>query len=320
MELNYKSVSDFRRIVDGKNKFLMLFDCSPDGDQIGASYALGMWLRSLGKDVVWTSRENIPECYRITNFSDEIIKEPSSYEDYDVVILNDCADLRRIPLYNTDPEFLENSYVVNFDHHPSNKMFGDLNFVHMNASATSEVIYYLLKELGAHIDPEMATYLLMGISSDTGGFIHSNVSADVFNVCSSLLQRGASITKSVGSVKYISLDVIKLWGKLIQDVRIHNGVCSLYIDKTIMAEEGISTDDLSGMSSLLATIPDIKYGILLVEINGEIRGSLRTNRDDVDVMNICQNFEGGGHKKAAGFVIKTTDIPMKEKLLNIIGL
>jgi phosphoesterase RecJ-like protein len=85
-----------------------------------------------------------------------------------------------------------------------------------------------------------------------------------------------------------------------------------------MSDSDINTDDLSGLSSLLATIPDIKYGILLVEIDGEIRGSLRTNRDDIDVMNIAQNFGGGGHKKAAGFVIKSADIDLKHKLFDII--
>jgi phosphoesterase RecJ-like protein len=41
--------------------------------------------------------------------------------------------------------------------------------------------------------------------------------------------------------------------------------------------------------------------LLLREENGRVKGSLRTNYDEVNVAKIAQNWGGGGHKKASGF-------------------
>ncbi len=36
----------------------------------------------------------------------------------------------------------------------------------------------------------------------------------------------------------------------------------------------------------------------------EVKGSLRTRKDNVDVNVLAQKFGGGGHKKASGFELK----------------
>ena len=59
-----------------------------------------------------------------------------------------------------------------------------------------------------------------------------------------------------------------------------------------------------GVVNLMNAIPDSKATILFFETpEGQIRASLRTEKDDVDVSKIAKLFGGGGHKKAAGFTI-----------------
>ena len=61
-------------------------------------------------------------------------------------------------------------------------------------------------------------------------------------------------------------------------------------------------DDLEGVANFLNSTPDVKASLVLSENeDGEIKGSLRTLRDDIDVSELARALGGGGHKKAAGF-------------------
>jgi len=64
-------------------------------------------------------------------------------------------------------------------------------------------------------------------------------------------------------------------------------------------------DDLSGVVSMLNTLPQTKYAMLLVEFEpGKIKGSLRSEpQKGVDVSKIAKQLGGGGHKLASGFEI-----------------
>ncbi|MDO8537141.1 MAG: DHHA1 domain-containing protein, partial [bacterium] len=60
-----------------------------------------------------------------------------------------------------------------------------------------------------------------------------------------------------------------------------------------------------GLSNYLNNISDAKISVLIKEMPDEtIKVSLRTNDDLIDVSKFAKMFNGGGHKKAAGFSIK----------------
>ena len=53
----------------------------------------------------------------------------------------------------------------------------------------------------------------------------------------------------------------------------------------------------------MSCLSGVQVALLLREENGRIKGSFRTNSDEIDVARLAQNWDGGGHKKAAGFSI-----------------
>ena len=59
-------------------------------------------------------------------------------------------------------------------------------------------------------------------------------------------------------------------------------------------------DALSGLSDLIASIKEANYGVVYTESKGEIKASLRTNKN-VNVAKIAEQYGGGGHIKAAGY-------------------
>ena len=64
--------------------------------------------------------------------------------------------------------------IINFDHHPDNTGFGTVNVVDPKKSSVAELVYDFFNFNGWDISKDVATCLLTGIITDTGGFMHSN--------------------------------------------------------------------------------------------------------------------------------------------------
>ena len=97
----------------------------PDGDAVGSSLALMFALKSIGKnpDVIIPEYSN---CFKFLPGTSEI-KTESDIEKYDLAIALDCADGKILCGYDKYFEKAKTKIVI--DHHGSNKMYGDINFV-----------------------------------------------------------------------------------------------------------------------------------------------------------------------------------------------
>ncbi|MDZ7587462.1 MAG: DHHA1 domain-containing protein [Patescibacteria group bacterium] len=165
-----------------------------------------------------------------------------------------------------------------------------------------------MKKLPIKPNRDIATAILTGIYTDTGGFKHSNTTPVTLNIASELLDYGAklkTITRNVALNK--SVAALRLWG--ITLTRLHKNqeleIVSSVITRQDLEDCGATYYDLAGVVNLMNSIPDSKAAILFFETpDGLIRASLRTEKDNVDIAKIARLFGGGGHKKAAGFNIK----------------
>ena len=126
--------------INNANKIVILTHENPDGDAIGSSLGLYNALKSMGKnpDII------IPEYSRIFKFlagADEI-KTESDIENYDLAIAVDCASIK---LLNGFAKYFEGAKVkINIDHHSTNMMFGDYNYVNPDAPAAAQVVLVIL--------------------------------------------------------------------------------------------------------------------------------------------------------------------------------
>jgi len=196
--------------------------------------------------------------------------------------------------------------VINIDHHASNDNFGICNIVDEKAASATVILYKMFKEWGIKFTPVIATALLTGIYNDTGSFMHSNTTIEVFEVASKLLEAGGKFgAVSKNLFRNTPLSSLKLWGRVLENARLNqDGVTVSVITWKDFEECGASADEASGVVDLLNSIPGSKYTCLLNEDkDGYIKGSFRTRRDDIDLASLAAQFGGGGHKKAAGFTM-----------------
>ena len=291
-------------------KILLIVHENPDGDTLASASAIYQVLKSLGKDPAIACKDPVPKPFLFLPEMDKI-KNDLLFGDYEVIVVIDCGDLRRTGFDRRLKEFVSNKKIlINIDHHPKNDLhkIANLNFVDSGASSTAEIIWNLIEKMGIEVDKNIATALLTGLYTDTGGFKHSNTSPKTLKIAAELMRHGARIkliTENVSLNK--TVPTMKLWGVVLNRLTRHQDfkIVSSVLTRKDLLDCGATDDDIAGAVNLMNTIPDSTAAILFYETGeGSIRASLRTEDDRIDVAHLAAVFGGGGHKKASGFTVE----------------
>lgn len=287
---------------------------NPDGDAVGSSLAMYHALKGLKKNVDII----IPEyarCFNELPGIDEVIKE--SDKVYDLAISLDAATDKLLNVWVK--YFREADQRIVIDHHSTNTMFGDINYVDLSAPACAQVVYMLIKHYRWKITPEIGTCIMAGIITDTGGFQYSGVSRDTFNIAAELLDAGVNIskvykkvfdtkTKSSFELRRIALDRMEF----LEDDKI----AFTYITNEDERKVNAGVGDYEGIVSEGRSIEGVEVSIFLHELkDGEFKISLRSN-SYVNVSDVCIMFGGGGHIRAAGAKMTADPLVIRDKVVN----
>ena len=287
---------------------------NPDGDAVGSSLAMYHALKGLKKNV----DRIIPEyakCFNELPGIDEVIKE--SDKVYDLAISLDAATDKLLNVWVK--YFREADQRIVIDHHSTNTMFGDINYVDLSAPACAQVVYMLIKHYRWKITPEIGTCIMAGIITDTGGFQYSGVSRDTFNIAAELLDAGVNIskvykkvfdtkTKSSFELRRIALDRMEF----LEDDKI----AFTYITNEDERKVNAGVGDYEGIVSEGRSIEGVEVSIFLHELkDGEFKISLRSN-SYVNVSDVCIMFGGGGHIRAAGAKMTADPLVIRDKVVN----
>lgn len=303
-----KSLAKFKNLISGKKSFLLITHLSPDGDAVGATIALAIYLRSLKKTARMVSISPIPVIFDFLRVADQFADD-FLLGDFEAIILIDCGDLKRTGFSQRLTNIKGKIPIVNIDHHPQNDIWkiSQINLADPDSPSTCQILYQTFVNWEADISPAQATALLTGIYYDTGGFLHSNTSNQVLEITSQLLRAGAKLKQIAKSVSQSRTPaMLKLWGLALNRMIVDSnlGLIISIITQDDLIQLKANEEELSGLVNILNTALEAKAAILLYETSdGKIKGSLRTEKDDVDVSQIAALFGGGGHKKAAGFLI-----------------
>jgi len=304
-----EKLNQIEKLITKSEQVLLISHRKPDGDTLGAMLALFLALKfQLGKEVFLLCADEVPEHFRfLPNFFE--IKQEIDLEKkrIDLVITVDVAVKALLGLDDLLLSiFSHERKTINIDHHHDNSSYADLNLI-LESSSTSEIIFHLIGELGLKVDSKIATCLLTGIYTDTGSFQNDNTTPETFRIASQLILKGARlglINRNVFRNKPISR--LRLWGRALSHVQRDQkrGVNVSVITQKDLEECGATLEDLEGVVNMINAIPDTRATILLSEQEkNEIKGSIRTDSDEIDVSQIASLFGGGGHRKASGFSI-----------------
>jgi len=298
------TVPELQQIVDAirvRQRFVVCSHARPDGDSIGSALAMAYALRALGKTVRVVNSDPAPAPIQAFPGVPDIEIADRIDGEFDAAIVMECSDLSR-----TGVGGLDRFFVINIDHHPGNKGYGDIRWFDDSAAACGEMVFALIRALDVPLSIEIATHIYLTILTDTGSFHYSSISPRTFDICRQAVEAGVDPVLVARNV-YDSNNMgrLKLFGSVLRAMQLDRSgrIAIVYLDHEMAREAGGTYEDTEGLVNLPLTVKDIQAVVFFKQIEGEeYRVSLRS-KGDVDVGSVAKAFGGGGHKNAAGCTV-----------------
>ena len=299
--------------INKANSIVILTHENPDGDSIGSGLALYNALKDMGKN----SDLIIPEFPRTFEFlpGADAIKKESNIEKYDLAISVDCATIKML---NGFANYFENAEErISIDHHSTNTMFGDINYVSPDAPACAQILIVLLNYFKVEITKDIGTCILAGIITDTGGFKYSGVTAETFEFVAMLLNKGINVSKIYRRVLQTktraNFELTRIASNRLEFFE-DGKVAFTYITKEDEEKVNAESGDHEGIVETGRDIEGVEVSVFIRETDKGCKVSMRSN-EYVNVSDACLLLGGGGHIHAAGVTMQCTIEQAKEKIL-----
>lgn len=275
----------------------------PDGDALGAGLALCTVLNNAGKLAVMCCDDAVPEKYSFLIPFDTVKDKIPTDIEFDTFISVDCADVNRMGSFS-------NSFVafkgkkINIDHHISNKKFADYNFVEERC-ATCEILTEIITTAGFEIDNNIADLLMLGLVTDSGNFVHNDVTAKTFETAAILRAKGADVNLINYQMfsRQSKLRAI-LFGKVISNMRfaLDDKLAFIIVGLDLFDKSNTDKSITEGFVDFPLTIDGVEVSVSLLEVKKrQYKISLRSKT--VNVNAVAATFGGGGHILASGCML-----------------
>lgn len=307
MPLSASDVSKARSLIEKAERIRVICHRNPDGDAIGALLGAGLMVEKAfpNKQVSFHCKDPVPESFHFLPGAFRV-EGPPALQKGDVVIFVDSAVPKMTEMHETHPQLFDKSLeTINIDHHRDNPLYGTANLVVPTAASACEILVEVCDAFGWKMTSDIATCLLTGVYTDTGGLVHSSTSAHVYRTVARLLREGGRRQEMVEAVyRNQKLSTLRLWGRVLEKISVtpEGGAISAVTEGDFRAT-GADYSELTGAIDYVNAVPGMRFSMVLSERDGKVKGSLRTLRDDVDVAAMAGKFSGGGHRRAAGFAV-----------------
>ncbi|MCG8375353.1 MAG: bifunctional oligoribonuclease/PAP phosphatase NrnA [Chlorobiales bacterium] len=306
----------------GGEHIVLTTHVNSDGDGLGSEVALAAVLRKLGKKVSIVNPTEVPPNYNflqevagISVFdeqAEELIEEISLA---DLVVLLDANLSDRMGGIWSHVRFareLGKLQVLCIDHHLDPEDFADLMVCETYASSTGELIYDLVSAIETRVGeklvtPEVAKGLYVALMTDTGSFRFPKTTPYVYRLAGDLVANGADPNDIYDKV-YNSLkpQALRLLGAALSEIKFIDDcrVSWLFISQEMLDDTGSKLFDTDLIIKYLLSVQSVRIAVLMVEMHdGRTKVSFRS-RGDIYVNLLAKKYGGGGHKNAAGCLLR----------------
>ena len=285
---------------------------NPDGDAIGSTTALCLFLQKMGLSAHVISPNAVPSYLQflpgsndILNFENQGLECQHLIAQADLVFALDFNDWKRTEkaseLFNACKAFK-----IMIDHHLEPSGFDDYRYWVPGFSSTCELIYNFIVGLGGEqqIDAGIATSIYTGIMTDTGSFKFSSTTANTHTCIAFLLNAGAD-RKAI----YHNIDDGFTWKRLKFLGYVIAEKLSFYPDyktavisvtKAEIDQYGLDMGDTEGIVNYGLSLMDARMAVLMIERHDLVKMSFRSKGDIPANLLAKLHFNGGGHLNAAG--------------------
>ncbi|MDD5018763.1 MAG: bifunctional oligoribonuclease/PAP phosphatase NrnA [Eubacteriales bacterium] len=292
------SLSDIKKAIGIAENILIIAHIQPDGDTLGSCFALKAVLDSMGKNSDICCESDMPQRYAEL-FPKQLLLQPQGIDkNYDLAVAVDCADKSR--LGKAQKAFKRAKNTINIDHHVTNDQFAKMNYI-AEASSVGEIIFELMCIVGIEPDEQIARYLYIAISTDTGNFTYSNTGRKCLSYVSELVELFDLRDVADALFRRRSLVLTKLIARALSRLETYEDgkIAFVTLLSGDMKDIGANGSDCENIVDFAREIEETKVAVFFRELDKGVKISFRS-KGDIDVCAVAALYGGGGHLNASG--------------------
>lgn len=308
-----QDISNIKDLLSTPKHIVIVPHKNPDGDAIGSSLGLYLYLLKMNHHVIIIAPNDYPDFLKWLPNEESILKYESQkeiskvkIERAEVIFTLDFNALHRTGEMETP---LQNSKAVKImiDHHQQPDGYANYMYSDNSMSSTCEMVYNFIEFLGddSFLDSDIATCLYAGIMTDTGSFRFPSTTSKTHHVIADLIDKGADNSAIHNSIYDTnSPERLQLLGCALKNLKVLPEYKTAFI--TLSQDElntfNFKKGDTEGFVNYGLSIENIIFAAIFIEHNQEgiTKISFRS-KGDFSVNEFARtHFDGGGHTNAAG--------------------
>ena len=317
------------KIIQSSDRIVLSTHEKPDADGLGSAIAFFYYLKSLNKDVRIIQPSKFPKNCKIIN-PDNIVdtfceNDISWIESSDLLIIFDVGHYKRTKEVS-EIALKKNIDIISIDHHKNdNTDIFKVFMIDIDAPATGLLVWRYFKNTNFNTpwDIKISNALYAALMTDTGSFRYNNTTSESHDMASELIGLGVRPYDIYVSIyEQRSLSQLRLFSYVIDNLKFNldNKVCYTVIDNKILKSTNSTIEDVDGFTEFLRSIENVEVSFLIIEqLDGSYRISFRS-KGKYSINDVAAEFNGGGHKFAAGCkTLNSNIIEIEEKIINLLN-
>jgi phosphoesterase RecJ-like protein len=311
------SLKDVWAEIKKHKSFLITSHYNPDADAACSVLAMALVLKKMGKKTIVVNDDALPAWLTFLPQGKMFRKRADlkSAPKFDAAIILDCGDYARI---GGVCKLIDGHRTINIDHHITNDSFGNINVVLPKSSSTCEILFDLFKAANVKLTKDVSLMLYAGIMTDTGSFRYDNTFARTHEIVAELMKFGLSAPDLYQRL-YVGIPStdIKAFVDVIHsaELLLKNKVYCVKLSKSIVDGFSKGFDLKDKIFGFLRSVEGIEVVVILHELNPRLTRINFRSQNTFDVAKLASQFDGGGHKKAAGAKIEAGLEESRKKIL-----
>ena len=292
----YKKIKQYDVIVIARHT-------SPDPDAIASQIALRDTIKlTFPKKEVYAVGTSVSK-FKYYGLLDRV--DETTFTNDALLIALDVPNVSRID--GVDKNAFAEMFKI--DHHPSDEVFGECDYIDEASSSTCQMIIEFILETKMKFDRKIAENLYLGVVSDSDRFLISYTSAKTFKLVAELIEKSQiNFTELYPYLYERPYEEIKFHGYLSSNLNItENGFASIEITTDILKQYNVDAATPSNMINDFSNIKDVfVWTFVTYDDKNEIyKVNIRSKGPVIN--DIAAMYGGGGHKFASGVRTRNKD-------------
>ena len=220
-------------------------------------------------------------------YSENNLSIQNTHTIFDLVITSNCTDLKDLGSFSTQYK----------------EVFNETNHVNISkecitetCSSAAEVLYHVMNSINPPlIDSDIATYLLLGIISETNNYQSPFCHEGTFRIASLLMQKGGRQQEIIFHLyKKRKLPTLQLWGKILSRIQEHPSMNILWssLSSRELRASGASISEVTNVvDEFMVNAEHIRLVFLVIEEEpGLVSIFFRTKHKDINIPLLLQQL------------------------------